>query len=1134
MKCIYLCLFLPLFVQSAAAQLPPLIHRIAPVDTAVDTTEPPIQPATLFLPGSPKLNAQPLKLEIQVVLNDANSYNILAAHEPKSSPRHWELFTMPGTGFLAVYLPGNNPDHLRTEVSITDKKCHTVVLYFRNDKAELFCGERVIGTVPLNRPKSATPENTVFAVGSLAEGNLSCNGTVKEFKVAGENDVVLLASSFEPINTADIPNTLSASMQTVCRQYGIEPNGLSYKIAGQLGELCGYRATVKSPLLDRLFPTAGQDIEPKVNLCEKPPKGVPQLKITAEDLQTATEKYGLTEIGIDNFRQGILDYWGEMFIDLQNQIDGKMNLPRGAAEQVYDKEALILPNEKHPAQVVLRRTAALLKHLQKKDADIQRLQNDYNRLSAVFVQKRGDWTTGDYAAACALRRLVMFADPNVKSIDRILFLARANYAGSRLTNLYNTDRTGGHFATQNYGFNTIHGGGIFTVTDWQTKTPFVKDLIKGRTVIAGAANRLAGCKLDYGSFNCPRLDYDGQTVYFSHTGSQEHRWLWTPDTVWNLFKMNVDGTDITQLTDEPFNDFDPCPLPDGKIVFISERRGGFIRCFDEWAWLRVTTYVLHRMNSDGSGIEPISYFETSEWQPSVDNNGMLVYTRWDYTDRENCLGSNFWTCTPDGRNPRAPHGNYPLPWHTLKHHPSAKTVSMSAPLREPDDYDKSKPLSELVDDMNFLIGKKHGDHRFGNCPDAPSALPMTEMQIKAIPDSHKYLFTAAPHHGETFGSLCILDLREKNDYNMNQVRRITPYVPFPESECPGRSQYRYGSPCPLNEDTFICNSWEELVLLDRFGNEELICERELLPIGYDPRLRLTEPVIVHPRKKPPVIPSGDGEQKTATATIGVINVNIADLPLPKDRPIKHLRVFQVFPKPNPWMNKPDIGYAPENTPRMPLGTVPVEDDGSVFFEAPPKKQLLFQTLDENGMAVQTMRAVAFVHPGERLVCTGCHEPANETMPNSYNAKAFRRLPSKLQPDSGINGGAVEPVSFYRTVKPVFEKSCIGCHQKQQAGPVKMDFAGLKPYIFYFAGGMRGATMTSGEAGGSRSIPGNIGAANSRLGQVLLDENHREKVSAEDRRRVFLWLDANAPRLGAFVDEEAQSRGELVMPVMDND
>ena len=1160
-------LFLSFFV-SATAQLPPMIHRITPVDTAVDMTEPILAVAVpsvdadhgfafapnatgLKFPGSPLFNEQPLRVEMMAKIDDLGSYSILVAYEPKSSPRHWEMFTMTGSGRLTLYLPGNQPDHLHTTLNVADGVWRKLAVEFRGGKAELFADGVSLGSVELNRPKSETPPHTVFAVGSLVEGGLPCRGAIDALKIFGQNNMLLLGCDFEPISVLPPsgrqptnswqPTELSETMQAIVEAHGIHTASLTYALAGSLAHWSNGRVVLQSALIDRLFPTSGIQIEPTVKPGEKPPKNIPRLEGGPDDLRKAVVEYGLTAIDPDAFRPGVFATWGEQYIDLKKQIDGTTKLPRGAAEQVYDKHALILPDETEPVYVVLRRTEAMLESLHQRHGNLAlltRLIADFTRLQDGIQSKPISAISGpDYFAACALRRQIMFADPLLMEIDCILFLGRACYAGSRLTNAWNTDRMGGHFATQNYGFNTIHGGGIFTITGWRDKTPTVKNLIEGRTVVAGGGGRLAGRKLDYGSFHSPELDYDGQTVYFAHSGSREHRWRWSPDTSFNLFKMQVDGTDIMQLTDGPHNDFDPCPLPDGRVVFISERRGGFIRCFGEEAWLRVPTYVLHSMKSDGSDIYPISFFETSEWQPSVDNNGMIVYTRWDYVDRENCLGSLFWTCFPDGRDPRAPTGNYPLPWHTLNHHPLSRITGVDTPLRELDDFDRSKPLSELVDDLEFLIGKKHGDHRFGTCPDAPSALPMTQMHIRAIPDSHRYVLTAAPHHGETFGSLVILDLREKNDYHMNQMRRITPYTPFPESESSARGQYRYGAPMPLSEDLFLCNAWEDLVVLDRFGNEELICEREILPIGYDPRLRLTKPFPVRARTVPPIIPrqTTQGEDfvnANHTATIGALNVNLSHLPLPTDRPIKRLRVFQVILKPNPWMDKPFIGYATENTPRIPLGTVPVEDDGSVFFEAPPNKQLLFQILDENGMAVQTMRSVTYLHPGERLVCTGCHEPTQISVPN-LQAKAFQRPPSKLEPEIGH----VEPITFYRTVQPVFEKSCVGCHRElhansRQAGPVRMDFGDLRPYVFVYAGGMLGTTVRSGESGGSRAIPGSVGAANSRLGQVLFDDTHRDAVSTEDRRRIILWLDANAPRLGAFIDEEAQRRGELVLPVLD--
>ena len=72
------------------------------------------------------------------------------------------------------------------------------------------------------------------------------------------------------------------------------------------------------------------------------------------------------------------------------------------------------------------------------------------------------------------------------------------------------------------------------------------------------------------------------------------------------------------------------------------------------------------MKADGSDVYPLSFHETHEWHPSVNNDGMIVYTRWDYVDRSDMVAHHIWTCFPDGRDPRSPHGNYPLPRHRQK------------------------------------------------------------------------------------------------------------------------------------------------------------------------------------------------------------------------------------------------------------------------------------------------------------------------------------------------------------------------------------------------------------------------------------------------------------------------------------
>ncbi len=92
------------------------------------------------------------------------------------------------------------------------------------------------------------------------------------------------------------------------------------------------------------------------------------------------------------------------------------------------------------------------------------------------------------------------------------------------------------------------------------------------------------------------------------------------------------------------------------------------------------------------------------------------------------------------------------------------------------------------------------------------------------------------------------------------------------------------------------------------------------------------------------------------------------------------------------------------------------------------------------------------------------------------------------------------------------------------------------YTFWFSGAMftQMTTDYSGVHGGSRTIPGRFGARASKIGQALLTESHRKRVSSTDRHQVIQWIDCNSLRLGSFTNEAAQLRGELVWPQLDVD
>ena len=430
-----------------------------------------------------------------------------------------------------------------------------------------------------------------------------------------------------------------------------------------------------------------------------------------------------------------------------------------------------------------------------------------------------------------------------------------------------------------------------------------------------------------GAYLSPELSFDGKTILFAYTDTTLERrnsYTWNENNTWHIFQVGIDGSYLTQLTEGPWDDFDPCFLPNGRVAFISERRGGFGRCHGR----PVPSYTLHSMNADGSDIVMLSPHETNEWQPSVDHNGMIVYTRWDYVDRGFNQAHHPWITTPDGRDSRVIQGNF---------------------------------------------ARNAGDR------------PHFEADIRAIPGSQKLVATASCHHGQAYGSLVIVDPTVKDDYAMGPVRRLTPDQLFPESEC--RTHYdpaNYATAWPLSEDFYLCaydafsrsNAGEAndygVYLIDTFGNRILLYR--------DPAISSISPMPLRSRPIPPVVshatlvgkPLAPGEKFAAPdpeqlPKVGLVNlVNVYDsvLPWPADTKITTLRIVQLLPKTTPHANNPRIGYGDQKGARAILGTVPVEEDGSASFLLPVNIPVSFQALGADG-AGGAKHAQRDVHPPRR-------------------------------------------------------------------------------------------------------------------------------------------------------------------------
>ncbi len=765
-----------------------------------------------------------------------------------------------------------------------------------------------------------------------------------------------------------------------------------------------------------------------------------------------------------------------------------------SADQVLEKASLPDPADGDEAGAVLRRVGALLEHLTLKFERLD-LAAEKSLLAKLKAQaQKVELSDAEGRAqlleqACQLRRKVAFANP-LLNFDKILFIKRHFCPDSEMT--------GNHMCDQYFGFNAIRGGGLFVLEKPFSDKPAVRNVLEGSVCETG---RLKGRKLTGdGGFLAPELSFDGKQILFAWTEiadqeqDRKRYQKWMETNTYKIFRVNVDGSGLTQLSDGPWNDFDPCYLPNGRIVFISERRGGYGRCHGR----PVPSFTLHSMNADGSDIVCLSPHETNEWQPSMNHDGMVLYTRWDYVDRGFNQAHHGWTTTPDGRDPRAIHGNF---------------------------------------------SSQQG------------ARPHFEITFRAVPDSRKYMATAACHHGQAYGSIVLIDPSVPDDGAMAPVKRLTPDQLFPEAEIGTHGDpANYAGPWPLSEHFFLCvydpdsrsnagtrNNYG-IYLVDAFGNKELLYR--------DPAISCLDPMPLRARPAPPVIPHrtaigkplaegggvapGEAAAVPAYGSVGMLNVYDSLYPMPKDTKITHLRIIQLLPKTTPYANNPRIGFGDQKSARLVLGTVPVAEDGSAYFNMPANRPVYFQALAADGLAVQSMRSATYVHSGENLTCRGCHEPRARTAgPNLPAPLAFRRAPSEIVPETQGS----KPFSYPILVQPVLEKNCVACHDRSRAEGKKAPDLGKgaqrQPGQWYASyDALRGHTFFWDNAvfdSVPRTTPGKFGARAAKLYQMLAQGHHDLKLPAEDAHRLALWMDCNSDFYGSYENLQDQLDGKVVWP-----
>ena len=662
-----------------------------------------------------------------------------------------------------------------------------------------------------------------------------------------------------------------------------------------------------------------------------------------------------------------------------------------------------------------------------------------------------------------------------------------------------------HMVDQYAGFRAHPGGGLYvlrnfkgcpTLVDVLAKSVLTNGPLKGKALVGGAYLR-------------PDLSFDARRIVFA--------WNNIKDRCYHIYTVNVDGSNLTALTDGPVNyyqpgyedsshnDFDPIWMPDGRIVFISERRGGYQRCTNNRP---IMNYVLHSMKDDGSDLIRISYHETNEWDPSVDRDGKIVYTRWDYIDRDDCIAHHLWTCYPDGRDPRGPHGNYPLPLS----------------------FEGRRCHGQVVDTLAGDLGHEPWTPEECNKINGRVWRPIGEWYIRAIPNSAKYIATAAGHHLHSFGHLVMIDTRLPDDGKMQQVKGIT----TGQSEFNDTPEDEFGAAWPLSEDFYLTTHRQNLLLLDRFGNMELLC-----PASRDPG-----------QVRPCDVP--DSARSPADAACNSV-CDAAGRASGRRRRVRlgehHQRLRGRHADAAGHADQVAAGHPGDPTAQLAHGRAAAGlRHGEPRAHAAGRRagggrrQRAASGRPSGGKSTSnfwTSEAWRCGRCGRGRSCIQARPsvaPAATSRPTipprgrRQVPLAFRRAPSELAPE--VADGAI-PFNWHRLAEPVLKARCAACHAREKKGP-DMSYASLEPYSFHYVFGLQGYSNGCQVVDGSRSLPGKFGAMASRLFKHLDASHHGVSLTPDEFRRITLWLDCNSNELGAYTNPEAQRRGEIVWPEIDVD
>ena len=553
-----------------------------------------------------------------------------------------------------------------------------------------------------------------------------------------------------------------------------------------------------------------------------------------------------------------------------------------------------------------------------------------------------------------------------------------------------------------------------------------------------------------------------------------------------LERWHIASGRVRTLLDDPRGGVrDPQVHYDGKKILFSYRRGG------------TEQYHLYEIAIDGTGLRQLTDGAYDDIEPTYLPDGGIAFISTRCKRWVNCWLTQvavLYRCDGDGGNLR--------------------------PLSSNNEHDNTPwplPDGRLLYTRWEYIDRSQVDyhHLWAANPDGTAQInwygnlhpKIVMIDAKPIPGSEKVVAIFSPGHGqrEHAGEIVVVDPNAGPD-ELAAARSVAK-----------GKQYR--DPWAFSEESFLAALGPAVVLVDGAGAQQEIYK--LPPEDVKAGYLVHEPRPLMPRRREHRIPERTKlEQPTGRLVLADVynGRNMAGVARGE---IKKLLVLEALPMPIHYTGGMDpLSYGGTFTLERIVGTVPVEPDGSAFFELPALRSFILVALDEHDLSVKRMQSFLTVQPGETTSCLGCHEQRTKTPGlESYRAMATSRPPSVIEAIAGVP----EVIDYPRDVQPVLDALCVDCHgyEKTAAGGPRAgrllltgDRGPMFSHSYYM---MTIARLFSDGRNRPQSnyAPRTLGSSASRILKMLEQPPHSLQATAAQKRILRLWIESGAAYPGTY-------------------